>query len=81
MLYKNMGKTATDKITGFSGTIISYSEYIIGCAQALLQPKVKSDGGFIDARWIDEDRLEISDAEPLTLKVTNPGPCGIAPIR
>ena len=52
-----LGSTVRDKITGFTGVVTGRCEYITGCAQLLIQPKMI--GGLIhDARWYDEPRLE-----------------------
>jgi hypothetical protein len=53
-----LGATARDIITGFSGVVVGRVEYLTGCNQALLQPKVKDDGALVESVWIDEQRLE-----------------------
>lgn len=55
----DFGKEASDKITGFEGTIIAISSYITGCDQILLQPKFKKNE-WKDARWFDDDRVVLS---------------------
>jgi hypothetical protein len=62
-----IGQTVRDRITGFCGTVIGAVEYITGCRQFQLQPKAKAEGDFVEARWLDEDRLEILNAEPVSL--------------
>jgi hypothetical protein len=62
-----LGKTATDKITGFSGVIGSVCFDISGCVQALLFARRDSPPQEIAAvgttsKFIDVQRLEISDA-------------------
>lgn len=49
------GITATDKITGFTGTINTRCQMINGCIQYGLQPKTKKNSHFIpDAYSFDE---------------------------
>lgn len=53
----NLGETRTDRISGFTGTVTGRCEYITGCVQYLLVPKVKESGSYAEAHWFDEDRL------------------------
>ena len=48
-----------DRITGFSGIVTGFVTYLSGCHQALVVPKVTTDGTFKDAQWFDEQRLEV----------------------
>ena len=54
-----LGVTYMDRITGFRGVATGRVAYISGCNQALLTPRVKEDGAFMEAQWFDEQRLEI----------------------
>jgi hypothetical protein len=54
-----LGVTATDRITGFSGVVTGYCEYISGCNQALLIPKVGADGAHREGQWYDVQRLDV----------------------
>lgn len=47
-----------DKITGFRGVCIGYCEYLTGCNQALLSPKVGPDGALRESQWFDIQRLQ-----------------------
>lgn len=60
---ENFGKKATDKVTGFTGTITAKALYMYGCAQYLLTPKVDKDGKRQDGEWFDEGRIEIFSVE------------------
>lgn len=53
-----LGTTAKDKITGFSGMVVGRVEYISGCNQILLSPKVAKDGTLRGAEWFDEQRCD-----------------------
>ena len=77
-----IGKTGTDVLTGFTGLITGYTEYISGCNQLLLAPKAK-DGKYVEPMWFDVQRVEI---DPLVDKVSldneeTPGPDKEAPKR
>lgn len=56
-----LGQRLKDKVTGFEGIASGKAEYLTGCTQWSLQPKVKEDGSFIEGRWFDEGRLVILD--------------------
>lgn len=45
-------------ITGFEGTAIAKCEYLNGCIQYCVKPKVKADGKFPEGQYIDQDQLE-----------------------
>lgn len=54
-----LGTTVRDRITGFTGIVTGRVEYITGCNQALVQPKMKEDGAAMpESAWVDEQRLE-----------------------
>ncbi len=57
MKNKNLGKEATDIITGFKGVATGHAEYLTGCDQYCVQPILKKDGNLEDARWFDDGRL------------------------
>lgn len=62
-----LGCTAHDKITGFQGVVTGICEYISGCNQALLVPKVDKEGKHVDGQWYDVQRLVVHDDEVITL--------------
>jgi len=55
----NLGKEARDKVTGFTGIITGHCEYLTGCSQYGIQPKVDKEGKVPDTRWVDVNRCEI----------------------
>ena len=81
------GVKVRDRITGFAGVMTGVTRYITGCDQCLVQPPVKDDGTHIDARWIDDVRLELTNAPAITLaEAPEPakalaGACDPAPIK
>ena len=46
-----------DSISDFEGTVTGRTEYINGCIQYLVVPKVFKNGTKIDSLWIDEVQL------------------------
>lgn len=68
-----MGIIARDSITGFEGRVTAICEYITGCHQALVQPRVKDDGTFVEPRWIDLDRLTEQLGAPFELPAKQGG--------
>lgn len=53
----DLGTEVTDQITGFKGMVTARCQYITGCNQYLVQPKVKKAGDFVESQWFDEDRV------------------------
>ena len=64
-----LGVTAKDTITGFEGVVLGRCVYITGCNQVLIQPEIDSEGKFVESRWFDEDRVQVSNENPITLKI------------
>lgn len=62
-----LGCKYKDKITGVSGVATGITEYISGCNQALIQPKAKEDGSYVDSLWFDVQRLELVDDTVVSL--------------
>ncbi len=65
----NLGKTGTDRITGFKGTITGYVEYYTGCNQFLLVPKCEKgkENTKPDGHWFDDNRIDIKDSKKIEL--------------
>lgn len=70
-----LGRVATDKITGFSGVVTGHAIYITGCNQCLVTPRKDGDKDATDGRWIDEGRLEPGEMvfDPASMRASNPG--------
>jgi len=76
------GITASDKITGFQGVITAFSQYVTGCAQYLVQPKMSESGEFREGRWFDEQRLvDLNQTQIVLENEETPGPDQSAPIK
>lgn len=54
-----LGKRVKDKISGFKGIAIEKIEYLNGCIQYKIQPRVKENGKFIEGQWFDEQQLTV----------------------
>ena len=78
-----LGATITDRITGFTGVVTGRVEYLTGCNQLLVVPKVKADGSSVDAQWFDEQRAIVDDSiAPVVLDNGRTPGCDVpAPIR
>ena len=53
-----LGSTVKDRITGFEGVVTGVCNYLTGCAQALVAPKIGADGSHKDSVWFDVQRLD-----------------------
>ena len=54
------GKLCRDKITGFEGVCTGRTEWIYGCDQYCLTPRVQDDKTKLnDGQWFDDGRLEV----------------------
>lgn len=65
-MHDGLGRTGTDKITGFTGVITGHCSYLTGCSQFLLAPPVR-DGALVESQWFDEQRIEIGTADAVVL--------------
>lgn len=54
-----LGQYGKDKVTGFEGTITARYQYLTGCDQYVLAPKMDKDGKLGEAYQFDEGRIEI----------------------
>ena len=54
-----LGKKVRDTVTGVTGIAIAKIEYMNGCVQYNIQPKVVKDGVAAEARWVDVGQLEL----------------------
>ena len=62
-----LGAEYTDKISGFTGVATGYCQYLSGCNQVLLAPKIKKDGTLPDSQWFDDQRLRKNKARIVNL--------------
>lgn len=59
-----LGTTVEDIITGFTGMVTGRVEYISGCNQLLVQPRVDKNGAFQPQQWFDEERCSEVGGNP-----------------
>lgn len=77
-----LGAKVRDRITGFSGVVTGYVEYLTGCNQVLVVPPIGNDGAFRDSMWFDVQRVEIVALERIVLdNGATPGADRSAPKR
>jgi len=62
-------------VTGFTGIAIARLEYLNGCTQYGIKPKVKAEepGKMPDAMYIDQQQLELVDDGISVEKTKDPG--------
>ncbi|WP_369913935.1 hypothetical protein AB8810_12975 [Xanthomonas sp. NCPPB 3005] len=56
-----LGSTVTDRITGFNGVAVGHVEYLTGCNQTLVVPRVDSEGKLREGQWFDDQRLQVNE--------------------
>lgn len=54
-----LGNKVRDKVTGFTGIATAKIEYINGCIQYCVKPKVAKDNTMSEGEYIDIDELEV----------------------
>ena len=54
-----LGVEAEDKITGFRGIVVGFANYLFGCKQYGLAPKITKDGKRESTQWFDEGRIKV----------------------
>ena len=54
-----LGQKVKDVVTGFTGIATSKIEYLNGCIQYCVKPKVRKDGKYPDGEWFDDSQLEV----------------------
>jgi len=54
-----LGRTVRDRITGFTGVVTGYVEYLTGCNQVLVVPPLAADAAWRDSQWFDVRRAEV----------------------
>ena len=60
-----LGRTGTDRVTGFKGVVTSVTFDLYGCIQVILTPPVKEDGTIPDGRWFDIRRISLPASPPV----------------
>ena len=78
--YIGLGDQVRDRVTGFSGIVTGRVEYTTGCRQYLVQPRCK-DSDWVEAHWLDEDRLMVISRSGAAPSVETPGHDAQAPSK
>lgn len=77
-----LGCNVTDIITDFSGIATGLCDYISGCSQILITPKISESGEHREGRWIDIQRVKrIGESKIILENNETPGPDISAPIK
>ena len=76
-----LGNKVRDKITGFEGIASAKIEYINGCIQFCVKPKIKEEGIMLDGEYIDIDQLEVIDNGVIVESKPTGGPQRDCPSR
>ena len=56
-----LGKTVKCRVSNFEGVVTSISFDLYGCIQIAVNPPVDKDGKLPDGRWMDINRVDITD--------------------
>ena len=65
-----LGQKVRDRVTGFEGVATSKVEYLNGCVQYCVKPRVGEDNKMVDGEYVDVQQLEVID-DVLTI-IANP---------
>ena len=60
-----LGMRVKDRVTGFSGVVVSVGFDLYGCIQAIVHPGQDKEGKLMDSLWFDVARLEVIETEPV----------------
>ncbi len=73
---ENLGKKGTDRITGLTGTITGFVQYLTGCNQYLIVPKCKKgeENTKPPGHWIDDNRIDIKGKKIKLIETESNGP-------
>lgn len=78
-----LGNEVEDKVTGMTGIATGRVEYLTGCNQYLVTPKVGENNNYVEPKWFDEGRLKVigRGIAPESVKAADNG-CDIsAPVK
>lgn len=78
-----LGITVVEIVTGYTGIVTARVEFITGCNQYHVQPKLKGNAEFQEGRYFDETRL--SELNEKIVKIPEskkyPGCDTLAPLK
>jgi hypothetical protein len=59
-LVKNLGRRATDRVSGLTGVITSVSFDVAGCIQYAISPPANKDGKRESSYWVDIKHVDLA---------------------
>jgi len=68
-----LGDKLKDKVTGFEGIAVAQIEYLNGCRQFCVKPRIDSSGKMPEGQYIDVQQLELVDADSVTVESKDTG--------
>ena len=71
---ENLGKSATDKVSGFKGTITAVVYYLNGCTQYGIVGKVGKDNKVPETEYFDSQQVEIKEIKVKSERKDTGGP-------
>lgn len=75
-----LGEKVKDTVTEFEGTVTARIEYLNGCLQYCVEPKVGKEGKVEKCHYVDEGQLElISTSRKRAKKAAKGTPGGVMP--
>ena len=54
-----LGSEVQDTITGFTGILTATADYITGCTQVQVTPRVDKEGKLEKPEWFDEPTIKV----------------------
>lgn len=65
-----LGDKLKDRVTGLVGVATVRSEHLFGCERYWIEPQqIGTDGKPIEGRWIDQDSLELVEAQVIKRQI------------
>lgn len=55
-----LGMPVRDRVTGYSGTVVSVAFDLYGCIQAIVHPGMDKDSKLCEPCWFDVSRLSVT---------------------
>ena len=68
-----LGDEAKDTVTGFTGVVVSRTDYLNGCTRICLQPPIGADGKLPQYETFDEPQLRVVTAQKVPRGPTHTG--------
>ena len=69
-----LGDKVKDKVSGLIGIAVEKREYLNGCIQYVVQPKIAKDNKMADAWSMDQEQLESLEKKVKVKKSNTGGP-------